>query len=178
LYLHLRQPQTPNIKPQTVKKLVPFFFLLLPIFAYTQTTAFYKGEWSAPDKQDLFSCTCKVIYGQNGNADIEFIWTYKAIDSSDDVMIRLYQNKKDLSGVEMASGHYDQHTHDLEVTGYALQDPHVIISMSKYNLKLSPDKNLLYGTTSDLEDRSNGVFAAVKVNMTSKQYDELRKKVH
>jgi hypothetical protein len=161
-----------------MKKIVLFFFLLLPLISFSQTTAFYKGEWSVPGKQDLFSCTCKVIYGQNGNADIEFIWTYKAIDSSDDVMIRLYENKKGLSGVELASGHYDKHTHDLEVTGYSLQDPYVILAMAKYSLKVSPDKNLLYGTTSDLEDRSNGVFAAVKVNMTDKQYNDLRKKVH
>src|SRR5690242_16527096 len=110
-----------------MKKILPLIIFLLPLSATSQTVSFYKGEWSVPDKQDLFSCTCKLMIEANGTADIIFIWTYKAIDSVDEVMMKLYKGKKDDSGIEMASGHYDNRSLDVEVTSIKLVDPHVIL---------------------------------------------------
>src|SRR5436853_769128 len=119
-----------------MKKFLTLIIFLLPIVVSAQSTMYYKGEWSVPDKQDLFCCTCKIMIAENGDVDVQFVWVYKAIDSTDDVMLNLYRGKKDNSGIEHASGHYDQKTHDLQVTGFHLEDPRVIIAMAKYYLKL------------------------------------------
>ena len=124
---------------------------------------YYKVEWSMKNKQDLFTGICKIELKDNTDIKGEIAWTFLAVDSTDKSMMDMYEGKKGKSGIEKVGGSYTATTHDVYFEGIDKDDPNLILALDKYSLKLSANKQVLYGTTAT-GGTNSGMFYAVKLN--------------
>ncbi|MEP7237212.1 MAG: hypothetical protein ABI685_05095 [Ferruginibacter sp.] len=149
-----------------MKRILLIFSLLFTLQTGFAQTSYFKGEWTALNKNDLFTGLFKIEIKKDGTAKAEFIWTYLATDSNSTEYIDMYKDKKGRSGIEYASGNFMAATNDLYFEGKEKDDPLSIIGLDKYHLKLSINKQVLYGTT-ETEGTNQGLFYAIKMNNTT-----------
>ena len=150
------------------------FFLMLSCFA--QST-YYKGEWSVKNKKDLFTCLAKIDVQSDGTATGEFIWTYISIDSNNAELVEMYKGKKNYFGIEYTAGTFNAGSNDIYLETKTLSDPWKILGTTKYYFKLSADKQILYGTTTDLNDEAPGLVYAAEVKSAAKEFNDLKSKI-
>lgn len=124
---------------------------------------YYKAEWSMKNKHDLFTGICKIELKDNTDIKGEIAWVFLAVDSTDKSMMDMYEGKKGKSGIEKVEGSYTTETHDVYFEGIDKDDPNLILGLDKYSLKLSADKQVLYGTTAT-GGTNSGIFYAIKIN--------------
>ena len=130
--------------------------IILSLNSYSQVS-YYKGEWTKINNQSNFSGTLKLeIMDTIVTADI--LWTYIAIDSTDKASMEYYQNKKGRMGIEYIKGKYSPITHDFIFEGISKTDPDLIIGLDKYILKLSLNKQVIYGETYSNGDKDGLAF--------------------
>ena len=119
--------------------------------------SYYLGEWTKVNTQANFSALLKLeVSDTDVNADI--IWTYLSIDSSDLASVQYYQDKKGKMGIEYTRGQYSPTTHDIIFEGIAKSDPDFIIGLDKYILKLSLNRQVIYGETYSNGDKDGLVY--------------------
>ena len=153
-------------------------FLLFLVHASMSQVTYYKGEWRVPDKTDLFTCICKIDIQKGAAVEAEFIWIFKAIDSTNEEMMKMYEGKQGKKGIEFTKGTYNPATGDIYLEATQLRDPDVILGMAKYFLKLSANKKTVYGTTKNIVGDEPGVFYAVRMKSSgSKEFEMLKKSV-
>ena len=128
---------------------------------------YYKGEWTIANKTDLFTCLLRIETSNDTMITGEFIWTYIAIDSADAVMMDAYKDKKSKTGIEYTEGTYNPVTRDFFLETVRLTDPHELLGKTKYSIKLSADKKVLYGTTTDPEEGNPGLYYAVRMKTSA-----------
>jgi len=131
-------------------------------YNYAQTS-YYKGEWTKKDKSDLFTGILKVEMKKDGRVNGEIVWLYLAADSTDASLLEMYKGKKGRQAIEVVEGRYSPMTNELYWAGEEKIDPDNIISLDIYNLKISADKQVIYGTT-DSNGTNSGLFYAIKMN--------------
>jgi hypothetical protein len=125
--------------------------------------AYYKGEWTKSGKHDLFTGIFRINIIKNSIVKSELLWTYLAIDSTDNILVDLYKRKRGKKGIEYAEGYYDPITRDIYFEGKSKDDPFSVIGLDKYTLKLSADKKALYGKT-DSNGSKAGMFYGIKTD--------------
>lgn len=154
-----------------MKKLF-FVILLLLLFTFSKAqTRYFKGEWTTATTTILYTCILKIDIKTDSTVTGEFIWTYLAADSGDTDMVDTYKDKKGQQAREFVKGRYNPHTGYIESTGDHLDDPHEIIGLTRYFLKLSADKKVLYGYTNDITGEDPGLFYAIEEgNSIQKQF--------
>lgn len=141
------------------KQFIVFILILVGLCSQAQV-AYFKGEWTTENKSDLFTCISKFEINDK-EVKAEFVWTYLAIDSTDNVMIEMYNNKKGKTGIEYANGTYNPVTGDIKLKATELDDPNVILGMTIYNIKYAADKKAIYGTTTGIGYDNPGLFFAM-----------------
>lgn len=149
-----------------MKKVV---FIISLIFALQNSfaqTLYFSGEWSILNQHNLFTGLFKIEIKNDGTAKAELLWTYLATDSTSHDMLDLYKGKKRMSGIEYATGNFSEATNDLYLEGTEKNDPHVILGLDKYHLKLAANKQFIYGST-ETEGTNEGLIYAVKLNNTA-----------
>ncbi len=152
--------------------------LLLSFHVAVSQVTYYKGEWRVPGKADLFTCICKLEIQQDSVITAEYAWVFQIIDSTNTELLELYKNKNGKTGIEFAKGTYHPGTGDIYLEATGLDDPHEILGMTKYLLKMSADKQTLYGNTLGVETDDPGLFCAVKMKSSGrKKYDKLKQSV-
>ncbi len=124
---------------------------------------YYNVEWRMKNKQDLFTGVCKIELKNNTDIKGEIAWVFLAVDSTDKSMMDIYEGKKGKCGIEKVEGSYTAETHDVYFEGVDKDDPSLILGLDKYSLKLSADKQVLYGTSAT-GGTNNGMFYAIKLN--------------
>ena len=135
-----------------MKRFLLAAFLVISTFSYAQVT-YYKGEWTKIKSAANFSCILKLdLKDSIVHADI--LWTYNAIDSSDKEYMEYYKNKKGRMGLEFATGKFSSLTNDFILEGTTKIDPDLIIGLDKYLLKLSLNKQVIYGATYSNGDKN------------------------
>ena len=147
-----------------MKKLL--FALALSLFILTvnaQKTMYFKGDWTRLNKTDLFTGIIKITIGAKNKVKGEILWIYLATDESDNFMVEHYKGKKGMQAIEFVEGTYSSSTHDMYFEGKNKTDPNDIISIDKYSLKLSTDKKVLYGQSSNGVP-TEGMLYAVQVD--------------
>ena len=108
----------------------------------------------------------------------EFIWKYISIDSNNAELVEAYKNKKDKTAIEYTEGRYEAGTGDIYLQTESMTDPHHIIGPSKYFLKLSADKQALYGTTTNPNGEEPGLIYAIKMSSSAaKEFNDLKSKI-
>jgi hypothetical protein len=147
-----------------MKRICIITSLLFLVHTGMTQVSYYKGEWRIANTTDLFACVCKMQIQKDNTVKAEFIWIYKSIDSTDENMMETYKGKKEKAGIEFAEGTYSPVTGDISLEATSLTDPDLIIGLTKYSLKLSADKQMIYGTTIALEGGEPGLFCVVKMN--------------
>ena len=147
-----------------MKKLLPLIVLCTVFYSSMAQITYFKAEWTSKDKQDLFSGICKIETDDQHLIKGEIVWTYWAIDSADQAMMDMYKGKRGKSGIEFIEGNYFADTHDMIFTGQSKTDPYEIIGLDKYSLKLSANKQVLYGSTAT-EGTNKGLFYATKLSV-------------
>jgi hypothetical protein len=136
--------------------------LLLLLFTISKAqTRYFKGEWTTVKTTILYTCLLKLEIKNDSIIAGEFIWIYLNADSSDTEMVDAFKDKKNQQAREFVKGWYNEHTGDIELTGEHLDDPHEIIGLTRYFLKFSTDKKILYGYTNDIEGENPGLFYAI-----------------
>jgi hypothetical protein len=151
--LHLRKK---------MKKLLVLFILCCITYGSMAQVAYYRAEWTKKDNNELFTAICKITTDQQNVITGELVWTYLACDSSDQIMMDMYKGKKGKMGIEFVEGNYAATTHDVIFNGTRKDDPDEVIGEDKYTLKLSANKQVLYGTTW-ANGTNNGLFYATKL---------------
>ena len=144
------------------RSLITCLFCLLLSGIHAQSS-YFKGEWTKVGTQELFNGIVKITEKDNSMVSVEIIWTYLAIDSSQQDMISMYKGKKGRMGLEIATGTYDKKTNDIYFEGKEKKDPYNVIGLDKYQLKFSRDKQVLYGK-SDANGNNNGLFFAARIS--------------
>ncbi|MES1221263.1 MAG: hypothetical protein ABUT20_37525 [Bacteroidota bacterium] len=144
-----------------MKKLLLSFCMCLLLHSIQAQVSYYKGEWRKGDKGDLFECFCRIEI-KNKIVTGKLIWTYMAADSADSFMVDFYKGKKGKKAVEYVNGAFNPSTNDMSFEGGKLTDPSFIFVVDKYQLKLSTNKQVLYGRSSN-NDANNGFFYAMKL---------------
>jgi hypothetical protein len=125
--------------------------------------SFYKGEWTMVNKQDLFTGIFKISMDAEGKTSAEMIWTYLATDSTNKEFVAMYAGKKGRSGIEYAVGSFSATTNDFIFEGQKADDPALILGLDKYHIKLSANKQAIYGTT-ETQGTNEGLLYAIKLN--------------
>lgn len=161
-----------------MKKIISAMALFLVVHSCLAQVTYYKGEWTVKNKSDLFTCVCKVEIQKDGTVKGEFIWTYISIDSSNAELVEMYKGKRNRSGIEYTEGGYKNTGNDLYLETTKLTDPWKILGTTKYLIKLSADKLVLYGITTNLNDEAPGLFYAVKMQSSGeKEFHSLKTKI-
>jgi len=91
--------------------------------------------------------------------------------------VNYYKGKKGKTGIEYTAGTYTASTQDVFLSTTELADPHEILGKGKYFLKISLDKQVIYGRTTSMEGTDPGLFYAIKTNMSSAEFEKLKEKV-
>jgi len=139
-------------------------------------TSYYKGEWTTLNSPELFTGIFRITIDKNNAVSGILVWTYIAIDSSKSDLVDLYKGKKGKKGIEYVQGTYDPANREILFEGYKKDDPFDVIGTDKYTLKLSSDRNVLYGTTYH-NGGNDAYFYAVKTDrsLAEKQINEVRR---
>jgi hypothetical protein len=155
--------------------LIIVFFYASPLFAQT---AYYKGEWRTVNKDELFTGIFRVKIKDQSVVTGKLIWVYHATDSSSAELMQLYKGKKGKVAMEIVEGVYNPVTGDIYWEGTSKKDPQQIIGTDKYTLKLSGDRQVMYGKT-DSNGADNGLFYGRRMNYKTgaKLFAALRKKI-
>lgn len=146
-----------------MKQTILIFSLLFTLQTSFAQKMYFKGEWTMQNKHELFTGLFKIEIKKDGAAKAEFIWTYLATDSTSTDYIAMYNGKKGKSGIEYAAGNFTASTNDLYFEGTEKDDPHTVIGLDKYHLKLSNNKQVIYGTT-ETNGTNQGLVYAIKMN--------------
>jgi hypothetical protein len=146
-----------------MKQLLLIFMLLFTLTCSFAQISYYKGEWTSKNKTDLFTGIFKIDIKKDGIVNAELLWIYRAIDSSNQELVNLYAGKKGKSGIEYATGNFSPNTNDLYIEGKEKDDPDVILGVDKYHLKLTANKQAIYGF-SETGGTNEGLLYAVKMN--------------
>ena len=161
-----------------MKQLFITALLLFSINCCMAQVSYFKGEWTIVNKHDLFTGIFKIAVKKDGIAKAEIVWTYLAIDSTKQEMVDLYKGKKGKSGTEYLEGRFDAATGDFYFEGKQKDDPDTILGLDKYHVKLSANKQAIYGTT-ETEGTNEGLLYAVKIanKAGEKEFLEAKAKV-
>ena len=152
-----------------MKKLFVSVTLLCSLQYSFSQVSYYKGEWTAVNKQDLFTGVFKIGRNAEGKVKAQFIWTYLRIDSANKDLMDMYKGKKGRSGIEYAEGYFSASTNDFNLEGKRKVDPFTILGLDKYHIKFFADKQAIYGTT-ETQGTNEGLLYAVKLsNATGKK---------
>ncbi len=148
-----------------MKKIFFSVMLLLALqYGFSQASvSYYKGEWTMVNKHDLFTGILKITIDAAGKTRAEMVWTYLATDSTDKDMVEMYTGKKGKSGIEYAEGSFSATTNDFIFEGQKADDPALILGLDKYHIKLSANKQAIYGTT-ETQGTNEGLLYAIKLN--------------
>lgn len=149
-------------------------FLFVQIFA--QVT-YYKGEWTKINSEDNFSGILKLDIKDTALTG-DIIWTFVAIDSNDDASVKYYKSQKGKTGIEYVKGSFFKKNSDIQFEGIEKKDPHMIIGLDKYLLKLSLNKMVIYGRTLS-NGENNGLVYFYKIDklIGEKEFNLLRTKL-
>jgi hypothetical protein len=112
------------------------------------------GVWTAPGGW-VYVADFQLTPSLGGAILTDLNWTLRAADPSR----ADYQGKVGMTGVEHVRGQFVPAAGTLTMEGYALDDPHTILSADKYRLVISDDGTTLGGITRDNGDW-NGQFIA------------------
>lgn len=157
-----------------MKRILILAFLSFLFITGNAQTSYYKGEWTTVNSKMLFTGIFKITIDKQIAVSGTMVWTYLAVDSADAEMVEIYKGKKGKKGIEYVKGDYNTLTHDMVFEGYNMIDPDLVIGTDRYQLKLSSDSKVLYGTTSH-GGKNDGYFYAVKVDpsLAEKQINEV-----
>ena len=114
----------------------------------------WHGVWTAPGGW-VYEADFQLTPGLGGAILTDINWTLRAADASR----ADYQGKLGMTGVEHVRGQFVSNVGYVTLEGYALDDPHTILSMDRYRLVVSDDGTTLGGITRDNGDW-NGQFIA------------------
>lgn len=161
-----------------MKKLLATCTLLFCLHHGFAQVTYYKGEWTRLNKQELFTGIFKIVTDASGKVKAEIVWTYLAIDSSNSEMMDMYKGKKGKSGIEYAEGNFTAAGNDIYFEGNKTDDPFVILGTDKYHLKLSTNRQVIYGST-ETQGSNEGMLYAIKMNDAAgeKEFMDARAKV-
>ena len=146
-----------------MKKLLLLAFLALLLHNGDAQVLYFKGEWTALNKAELFTGIFKVQIKKDSRVKGELLWTFLATDNTNSDLRDHYKGKKGKRGIEFVEGIFTRETNDIFWEGKTKYDPADILGLDKYYLKLSADKKVLYGKT-DYNGTGNGMFYALRVS--------------
>lgn len=146
-----------------MKQILVILVLLFTFNCSNAQTTYYNGEWTKLNKTDLFSGIFQLVVKPDGTVKTAFIWTYLAVDSTNQELVQYYKDKKGASGIEYGDGTFNSETGYFSLEGKDLADPNEILGKDKYHLKLAVNKQVIYGST-ETEGTNEGLFFGVKMN--------------
>jgi hypothetical protein len=150
--------------------------LFTPLIIFCQAT-YYKGEWSTSGGTSLYKAVIKLTI-TNTVAEAAIYWTYVSCDSSKDDLVKFMKGKQGKSAIEYTAGFTRPVHRDIYLAGKYTSDPHTVIGLDQYQLKLSADGNVLYGKT-EAGGAKNGLFYAILIRKdeAEKEIGKIKKEI-
>ena len=146
-----------------MKKMLIASLSLVLVQSLTAQVYYYKAEWTMKNKHDLFTGICRIEIKDQDIVKGKLVWKFLAVDSTDQSMMDMYKGKKGKTGIEYVEGTYTRSTHDIFFEGKDKDDPYEVLGLDKYSLKISDNKQVLYGTTAT-GGTNSGLFYALRLN--------------
>lgn len=138
-----------------------FLILLLGTGVFAQER-YFKGEWTDTGTTANYTILLKIKIEQE-KAVGEILWIYNSSDSSNTELVDYMKGKKSKMAIEYVKGTFISRTRDLVLQGYNKKDPHNIIGIDRYVLKLSSDDKVIYGKT-DNGTKYSGLFYVIEID--------------
>ncbi len=160
-----------------MKRSILILLTILIVTAAISQTTYYKGEWSRSGTTYNYTGFLKLtINGKDVQA--EAIWKLITPDKLNKDDYEIMKDKVGLSAVEILTGNYDPQSRDLNIQGIDKVDPHDMIDVDVYTLKISSNSMVIFGK-SYVDGGDNGCFYALlqKTSAAAIEYAALRKKI-
>lgn len=133
-------------------------------------TLYYTGEWrDQANTRTLYTCVAQLHFSKDTIVHGEIVWTYHAIDSTDEELVLAFNSKQGSMAIEYVSGVYTPANNDLWLRTDSLYDSHVIITETICYLKSTVGKKVLAGSTTDFEGDSFGTQIFMIMGANGKQ---------
>ena len=120
--------------------------LLLNVTTLFSQTNHFNGTWTKIDTTYEFDF--ELVLNEKGSNRVEGYFTWKVVryDENSTFSKQYYEKKMGRTGKEYVKGTYNHAEGVYKLKGYKKHDPHAIIGLDTYNLKLD-DNGEIGGTT-------------------------------
>jgi hypothetical protein len=112
---------------------------------YGQTIK-YTGTWTKVQTSYVFDFDLILTMKESNQVEGYFLWKIIHYDENDLLSKEYYESKIGLTAKEYVKGSYDPQSRAYFLKGYMKEDPHAIIGIDTYKLKVDENENLS-GTT-------------------------------
>jgi hypothetical protein len=134
-------------------------------FVVGQTDQFI-GSWTKEGTTYQFDFILILNHVGDGQVEGQFRWTVAKPDEKAPQSVLWYQHKIGLQATEFVKGRYNDNTKELFIEGYRKDDPHMIIALDEYRLKVIGDHTLqgtskAHGTWEGIIDGTRSVDNAL-----------------
>ncbi|MBS0261866.1 MAG: hypothetical protein JSS02_07905 [Planctomycetes bacterium] len=107
------------------------------------------GTWTSATSGASYDAEMILRLDPSGAVEGRINWTIRRSPEKPEMLKEYYDQRIGASGVEYVWGGVDPQTGSLTLEGYRRDDPHRILGLDKYRLKLSEDMTKLEGVTSN-----------------------------
>lgn len=102
----------------------------------------FVGSWTKEGTTYVFDFILILNHVGEGQVEGQFRWTVAKPDENAPQSVMWYQSKIGLQATEHVRGTFNSSTNELVIQGYRKDDPHMIIALDEYRLKVIGDHTL------------------------------------
>ena len=124
-----------------------FLFIFISSFGNAQSL-YFEGSWTKTGTTYEFPFQLVLIHQEN-IVEGYFLWQIQELDENNSISKMYYESKLGLNAKEFVKGSYDLQNETYYLKGYKKEDPHNIISLDSYKLKISKEGIINGSTKSD-----------------------------
>jgi hypothetical protein len=124
-----------------MKNIFAFLLLLISTTVSSQSHRFI-GTWTKLNTTYKFEFQLILDKEDNNQVEGYFIWKVIGYDKKSQWSEKYYKSKINLTGQEFVKGTYNPKEREYLLKGYKKEDPHKIIGLDTYHIKVDEDGNL------------------------------------
>ncbi len=134
-----------------MKALLSVFTFLFVVASATPLAAqqkYFKGSWTSVGSTYQFDFDLYLTHKSNNQVEGYFHWKVVNPDENSEMSVAYYKDRIGSEAKEYVRGTYNPATKEYQLKGYRKADPHAIISLDTYYLKVDEEGHI-GGTTND-----------------------------
>ena len=120
----------------------PIAFLFLFSTSISAQIKHFKGNWTKLGTTYDFSFDLYLRHTEGNQVEGVFNWKFVHYNENEPNSRSYYEEKRDLTAKEFVRGTYNPQTKELHLRGYKKEDPHLIIGIDEYRLKVDDNGDI------------------------------------